>query len=215
MIKISPSILSADFCNLEFEVKSLEDAGADMIHIDVMDGHFVPNLTFGAPVIQSIKKHTNLPLDVHLMIASPEKYIADYAEAGSDILTIHPETTIHLDRTINEIKKSGMKAGISLLPTTSTNVIEYVIDVIDLILVMTVNPGFGGQKFIQSQLPKIETIRSMIQDKDILLSVDGGIDDQTAKLSVDAGANMLVSGNFIFKGVYEDQINILRNVGNS
>jgi len=210
MIKISPSILSADFSNLEREIKALEEAGADMIHIDVMDGHFVPNLTFGAPVIKAIRKHTKLPFDVHLMIESPENFIKDYCNAGADIITIHPETTKHLDRTINEIKKLGAKAGLALLPTTSVAPLEYTIDNIDLILAMTVNPGFGGQKFISNQLLKIETIAQIIQDTDIILAVDGGINDETSKLCIDAGADMLISGSFIFQGDYKKQINLLK-----
>ena len=211
MIKISPSILSADFSNLEREIKTLEDAGADMIHIDVMDGHFVPNLTFGAPVIKAIRKHTKLPFDVHLMIESPENYIKDYRDAGADIITIHPEATKHLDRTINEIKRLGAKAGIALLPTTSVMPLEYTIDNIDLILVMTVNPGFGGQKFISNQLLKIEMISDIIQDTDIILAVDGGINDKTSKLCIDAGADMLISGSFIFQGDYKKQMELLKN----
>lgn len=211
MIKISPSILSADFSNLEREIKMLEDAGADMIHIDVMDGHFVPNLTFGAPVIKAIRKHTKLPFDVHLMIESPENYIKDYRDAGADIITIHPEATKHLDRTINEIKKLGAKAGIALLPTTSVMPLEYTIDNIDLILVMTVNPGFGGQKFISNQLLKIEMISDIIQDTDIILAVDGGINDKTSKLCIDAGADMLISGSFIFQGDYKKQMDLLKS----
>lgn len=211
MIKISPSILSADFSNLEREIKALEDAGADMIHIDVMDGHFVPNLTFGPPIIKALRKHTKLPFDVHLMIESPEKYIKDYVEAGADIITVHPEATTHLDRIINEIKKHGTKAGISLLPTTSVGPLEYTIDNIDLILVMTVNPGFGGQKFISNQLMKIEMIADIIKDTNIALAVDGGINDKTAKLCIDAGADTLISGSFIFNGNYKKQISILKS----
>ncbi len=210
MIKISPSILSADFSNLEREIKAIEEAGADMIHIDVMDGHFVPNLTFGAPVIKAIRKHTKLPFDVHLMIESPENYIKDYRDAGADIITIHPEATKHLDRTINEIKRLGAQAGIALLPTTSVMPLEYTIDNIDLILVMTVNPGFGGQKFINNQLLKIEMISDIIQDTDIILAVDGGINDKTSKLCIDAGADMLISGSFIFQGDYKKQIQLLK-----
>ena len=151
MILISPSILSADFSNLRAEIEALEDAGADMIHIDVMDGHFVPNLTFGPAVIAALKKYTSLPFDVHLMIDQPEKWIQTYVDAGANLITVHPEATTHLDRTISQIKSYGIKAGISLLPTTQINVLDFIIDKIDLILIMTVNPGFSGQKFMINQ----------------------------------------------------------------
>ena len=175
-----------------------------------MDGHFVPNLTFGPDVIKALKKHTAKPFDVHLMIDHPEKWIQTYVEAGADIITIHPEATIHLDRTISQIKSYGIKAGISLLPTTSINVFEFIIDKIDLILVMTVNPGFGGQKFMPNQLKKISAISSIIKGTDIILAVDGGINDETGKLCTQAGANMLISGNYIFTGNYKERINNLK-----
>ena len=210
MITISPSILSADFSNLAKEIQTLEDSGADMIHIDVMDGHFVPNLTLGPLVIKSLRKHTTLPFDVHLMIEQPENYLKSYAEAGADLITIHPESTKHLDRTITEIKNLGVKAGIALLPTTPINILDYVIDNIDLILVMSVNPGFSGQDFIPSQLHKISELAKMIAQKDIFLAADGGINKETAKLCYEAGANMLISGKYIFEGNYRTQIESLK-----
>ena len=209
MVQISASILSADFANLGSAIKALEDAGADMIHIDVMDGLFVPNLTIGSSVISALRPYTKLPFDVHLMIEQPERSISDYIKAGADIITIHPESTVHLDRTISDIKNSGSKAGISLLPSTSDNVIDYIIDKIDLILVMTVNPGFCGQEFIWKQLEKIKIISEKVKktNRDIMLSVDGGINDATAKACAAAGADVLVSGSFIFQSHdYKNQI---------
>jgi ribulose-phosphate 3-epimerase len=210
MILISPSILSADFSNLRAEIEALEDAGADMIHIDVMDGHFVPNLTFGPAVIAALKKYTSLPFDVHLMIDQPEKWIQTYVDAGANLITVHPEATTHLDRTISQIKSYGIKAGISLLPTTQINVLDFIIDKIDLILIMAVNPGFSGQKFMINQLKKISAISSIIKETGIILAVDGGINYETGKLCTQAGANMLISGNYIFSGDYKERINNLK-----
>lgn len=200
MIKIAPSILSADFSKLGEEVKNVEKAGADYVHIDVMDGSFVPNITLGNEVLKSLRKTSNLPFDVHLMINNPDIHIKSFAEAGSDIITIHAESTTHLDRTLSLIKSFGKKAGLSLVPSTHENVIDYVLDRVDLVLVMTVNPGFGGQKFLSSQLKKIEAIRKKIEKSDhkIELEVDGGINEQTAKSAISAGADVLVSGSYIF-----------------
>ena len=210
MIKIAPSILSADFANLGQDIEKLEKAGADLIHIDVMDGVFVPNLTFGPPVISKIRNYTKLPFDVHLMIECPENYVVQYVDAGANCITIHPEATIHLDRTIDLIKNTGIKVGIALLPTTSPDILEYVLEKIDLVLIMTVNPGFGGQKFMPNQLKKISAISSIIKGTDIILAVDGGINDETGKLCTQAGANMLISGNYIFTGNYKERINNLK-----
>ena len=201
-IKISPSILSADFSILGEEIKSLEKAGADLIHVDVMDGHFVPNITMGPPIIKMIRKCTKLPFDVHLMISPVEKYIKDFAEAGSDIITIHPEATDNLKRAVKTIKSLGKKAGVSLNPKTPISVLMDVINEIDLILIMSVNPGFAGQSFMSEVLPKVKELRQIINEKKLKIDIeiDGGINFETAPLAVKAGANILVSGTTIFTG---------------
>ena len=212
-IKISPSILSADFSILGDEIKSLEQAGADLIHIDVMDGHFVPNITMGPPIIKMVRKCTKLPFDVHLMISPVEKYIKAFADAGSDIITIHPEATDNLKRAVGTIKSLGKKAGVSLNPKTPISALMDVINDIDLILIMSVNPGFAGQSFMSEVLPKVTELRKMINDKKLRIDIeiDGGINFETAPLAVKAGANILVSGTTIFSGSLKDNIQKLRN----
>jgi ribulose-phosphate 3-epimerase len=212
-IKISPSILSADFANLERDVKAISKAGADYIHIDVMDGSFVPNITIGSDVVKSLRPHSDLPFDVHLMINNPDLHLENFAKAGADIITVHSEATIHLHRTVQNIKALGKKAGVSIVPSTNENVLDYVLEEVDLILVMSVNPGFGGQKFISSQLRKIENISNRLAklNRKIDLEIDGGINEQTARQAIDAGANVLVAGSFIFGGGdYETNIKKLR-----
>ena len=213
-IKIAPSILSADFARLGEEVRAIDTAGADYIHVDVMDGHFVPNLTIGPVVISSLRPHSKLPFDVHLMIEKPELSIESYAKAGADIITVHAEACVHLERTLALIKSFGKKAGVSLVPSTPTSTLEYVMNDVDLILVMTVNPGFGGQSFIPSQLEKIKTLRTMIgkTGRNIDLEVDGGINPETAKQVIAAGANVLVAGSAVFTkdGDYKKNIASLR-----
>jgi ribulose-phosphate 3-epimerase len=212
-IKISPSILSADFSILGDEIKSLEQAGADLIHIDVMDGHFVPNITMGPPIIKMVRKCTKLPFDVHLMISPVEKYIKAFADAGSDIITIHPEATDNLKRAVSTIKSLGKKAGVSLNPKTPISALMDVINDIDLILIMSVNPGFAGQSFMSEVLPKVTELRKMINEKKLKIDIeiDGGINFETAPLAVKAGANILVSGTTIFSGSLKDNIQKLRN----
>lgn len=204
MAKLAPSLLSADFSNLAGEIEKIEKGGADYIHLDVMDGIFVPNITFGAPLIKKIRKVTDLPFDVHLMIEQPERFIKDFVEAGADILTVHQESTRHLHRTIQEIKSYGIKAGLSLNPATPLDTLEYIIDDLDLILIMTVNPGFGGQSFIEAMRNKISSLKSLILEKNpnIILEVDGGIKLDNAREIKDLGTDLIVVGSDIFN--YDD-----------
>lgn len=200
MVLIAPSILAADFADLKNEVIRLDEAGADLIHLDVMDGHYVPNLTFGAPLIKAIRPYTSLPFDVHLMVEHPEQMLEWFAEAGANILTVHAEAVAHLDRTLEVIHTLGCQAGVSLNPATPEDVLEYVLDQTDLVLVMTVNPGFGGQSFIASQLAKIARIKQMIGTRPVKIEVDGGINALTGAEATAAGADILVAGTAVFSG---------------
>ncbi|WP_026674327.1 ribulose-phosphate 3-epimerase [Alkalihalobacterium bogoriense] len=200
MVKIAPSILSANFAKLEAEIKDVEQSGADYIHIDVMDGHFVPNITIGPLVVAAIRPVTDLPLDVHLMIENPDKYIPEFAKSGADIISVHVEACPHLHRTIQLIKDCGVKAGVVLNPATPVDTIQHVISDVDLVLLMTVNPGFGGQRFIESVLPKIHAVSEMGKSKGLTLDieVDGGVNKDTARRCIEAGANVLVAGSAIY-----------------
>ncbi|MDR0137321.1 ribulose-phosphate 3-epimerase [Metabacillus idriensis] len=215
MIKIAPSILSADFSRLGAEIEDVERGGADYIHVDVMDGHFVPNITIGPLIVEAIRPVTKLPLDVHLMIENPDAFISTFAKMGADIITVHAEACPHLHRTIQLIKSEGVKAGVVLNPHTPAGVIKHVIDELDMVLLMTVNPGFGGQSFIHSVLPKITEVAEMVKDRGLHteIEVDGGVNAETAKLCIEAGANVLVAGSAIYN--QQDRMKAIREIRNA
>lgn len=200
MINLSPSILASDFANLQTEIEAVQKGGAKFIHVDVMDGQFVPNITLGAPIAKSLRKHITGIMDVHLMIEEPDRYLEDFAKAGADYVTVHLEATKHIHRTIQLIHDLGMKAGVALNPGTPVSLLEPIIDDLDLVLIMSVNPGFGGQKFIPYTLEKLKQVREMVKDRDILIEVDGGVTLNNVESIIDAGANLLVAGSSVYDG---------------